>query len=179
VQALAQGGREGAVGTVGGETSASHHAHAPTRRPTSIMAAAAAADKPKNPFTRPPTHSPLRVLLRLAGSPPRAKEHIVHLGQHDRHLLLQRAKRRRVPPRRLEEAEGALVFAWVYMCVHVWWVCMLRQRARRRVGHGVVVVGVIIVWWDGKIARHVGPTLLSPIPIPFSPLSQDHPPTHL
>lgn len=38
-----------------------------------------------------------------------SKEHLVHLRQHGRHLLFQGPERRRVPPRRLEETEGALL----------------------------------------------------------------------
>lgn len=60
--------------------------------------------------------------------PRAAKQLLVHLHQRGGHLPFQRAQRRRVPPRRLEEAEGAL-----FICVELCYVMYVIRRDSYRV----------------------------------------------
>lgn len=62
------------------------------------------AENTRTHSNSPHTHA---CIVNLPACP--SKEHVVHLRQHGRHLLLQGPERRRVPPRRLEEAQGALL----------------------------------------------------------------------
>ena len=83
------------------------------------------------PPTTKPTHPPLLLLLLLLlPSTPRrglaVKHQLVHPRKGDGHLLLQRPERRRVPPRRLQEAQRALLFVSFYFCF-VWVVVIPRE----------------------------------------------------